>query len=61
MDGFAAAEEIRRVDPLVDIIFITGYSMEDPARQALHAGAYAALTKPVDPQELFALMKSVAQ
>ena len=60
MDGFTAAEEIRNVDPLVKVIFITGYELDESARKALQAGAYTALNKPVDPQKILTLIKSVS-
>ena len=60
MDGFTAAEEIRKVDPMVKVIFITGYELDDSARKALQAGAYTALNKPVDPQKILTLIKSIS-
>ena len=60
MDGFTASEEIKKFDPQVKVIFITGYELGDPAREALVAGAYTVVAKPVDPEELLALMQSVA-
>ena len=59
MDGFTAFEEMRRINPSLKVIFITGYSLEPPARQALLAGAYTVLTKPVAPDALLELMRSV--
>ena len=59
MDGFTTFEEIRMIDPLVKVIFITGYDLESPARDALLNGAYTVLTKPVDPEEMLALMSSI--
>ena len=59
MDGFTAAEEIREADPMARVIFITGYELDDSARKALQAGAYTVLSKPVDPQKILTLIKSV--
>ena len=59
MDGFTACEEIRKIDPQANVIFITGYALENLAREALLGGAYTVLTKPVDPEEMLALMNSV--
>ena len=61
MDGFTAFQEIRKHDPLVKAIFITGYDLEEPARTALLEGAYTVVAKPVDPAELFALMRSIVK
>ena len=59
MDGVTACEEIRKLDPQVKVIFVTGYALEGPAREALSSGAYTVVTKPVDPHQLVALMSSV--
>ena len=59
IDGFAAFEKIGKADPLAKVIFITGYALEGPAKEAVMSGAYSMLTKPVDPDELLTLMRSV--
>ena len=59
MDGFATLEEIRKIDPLVKVIFISGYMLEDKVLEALIGGAYTVVTKPMDPEDMLALMKSV--
>ena len=59
MDGFAACEEIRNIDPQVKIIFITGYELDEPTKRALYQRAYTLVTKPVDPDEMLTLMRSI--
>ena len=59
MDGIAALEQIRSFDPQVKIVFVSGYALEDSVRQGLRHGAYTALTKPVDPEEMLALVRSI--
>ena len=59
MDGFTALEEIRRFDPQAKAIFISNYDMGNLVKEGLRDGAYAALAKPVDPDEIFALMRSL--
>lgn len=59
MDGVTVLEVLRRIDPLTKVIFITGYELEDPVREAVLAGAYSVIMKPVDPEELLALMRSI--
>ena len=61
MDGFSALEEIRRFDPQAKVIFISGHAMEEPVKESLRQGAYAALAKPVDPDELLELIRSIAE
>jgi CheY-like chemotaxis protein len=60
IDGFAAFQEIRRVDPLAKVVFITGYALENAVLEAVMSGAYSVLTKPVNPDEMLTLMKSIA-
>lgn len=59
MDGCSAFEEIRRTDPKAKAIFVTGYELEGPVREALLRGAYSVVTKPVDPEGMLALMGSI--
>ena len=59
MDGFATLEEIQKIDPLVKVIFISGYTLEDQTLEALIGGAYTVVTKPMDPDDMLDLMKSV--
>jgi CheY-like chemotaxis protein len=59
LDGFAALQRIRSLDPQVKVIFISGYAIESAVKESLREGAYTALTKPVDPAEFLALMRSI--
>ena len=59
MDGIAAFEQIRSFDPQAKIVFVSGYALEDSVKTGLRHGAYTALTKPVDPEEMLALLRSI--
>lgn len=59
MNGLETFEEIRKLDPNVKVIFVSGFVLEEPVRNALREGAYSVLTKPVDPDDLLALMGSI--
>ena len=59
MDGLATLERIRAFDPLVRIIFISGFALEEPVLQGLRSGAYAVLAKPTEPGEIVALIRSI--
>ncbi|SMC25623.1 two-component system, NtrC family, response regulator HydG [Desulfacinum hydrothermale DSM 13146] len=48
MDGIEATRRIRRYNPAVPIIMLTAYSSVPSAVEALKAGAYDYLTKPID-------------
>src|ERR1700677_4808807 len=52
MDGIRALEEIRKIDPLVSIIMLTGYGTLLTAQQAMLGGANQYLRKPPDIEEL---------
>ena len=52
MDGIRALEEIRKIDPLVSVVMLTGYGTLLTAQQSMLAGANQYLRKPPDIAEL---------
>ncbi len=52
MDGIRALEELRKIDPHVAVIMLTGYGTLLTAQQAMVAGANQYLRKPPDVAEL---------
>ena len=52
MDGIRALEEIRKIDPLISVIMLTGYGTLLTAQQAMLGGANQYLRKPPDVAEL---------
>ncbi|HUL45031.1 MAG TPA: sigma-54 dependent transcriptional regulator [Bacteroidota bacterium] len=52
MDGIELQPRIKQVDPTAIIIFITAHASVDSAVQALKAGAFDYVTKPIDPDYL---------
>ena len=48
MSGIEALKEIRQYNPAIPILIMTAYSSVDSAVEALKAGAYDYLTKPLD-------------
>jgi DNA-binding NtrC family response regulator len=48
MTGIEILEEMKRVDPGIDAIMMTGFPQMETAIQALRLGAYDYLTKPMD-------------
>jgi len=52
MDGIRALEEIRKIDPLVSVVMLTGYGTLLTAQQAMLGGANQYLRKPPDIAEL---------
>jgi len=61
MDGIRALEEIRKIDPLVSIIMLTGYGTLSTAQQAMTAGANQYLRKPPDVDELLEAVRKQSQ
>jgi response regulator NasT len=58
LDGFGAAKLLRRIDPALPIIFISGYNNDDLADRLAEADAVAFLQKPVDLTELVDIIKA---
>jgi len=58
MDGIRALEEIRKIDPLVSVIMLTGYGTLLTAQQAMIGGANQYLRKPPDVDELIAAVRA---
>jgi DNA-binding NtrC family response regulator len=52
MDGMELQKRIREIDPSATIIFITAHGSVDTAVQALKAGAFDYISKPIDPDYL---------
>jgi len=52
LDGFGVIEIVRKIDPDLVIVVITGYATIETAVDAMKAGAYDFLPKPFTPSEL---------
>ncbi|SEF73605.1 response regulator transcription factor [Algoriphagus boritolerans] len=59
MDGFTLAEEIRKLNPAVPVIFLTARSMKIDKLQGFQKGADDYIVKPVDEEELIARIQAV--
>lgn len=51
-NGLGVLEELRRADPKIRVIMLTGYPTIETARQALRLGATDYCVKPIDKSEL---------
>ena len=58
-DGFTLAQEIRKVDTSVPIIFLTAKSMKEDKIEGFRVGADDYVTKPFSPRELVARVRVV--
>ena len=56
MDGIELQKKLREADPELTVIIMTGYASVETAVEALKAGAYDYITKPIDPDELVHLV-----
>ena len=61
MDGIKALEEMRKIDPHVSVIMLTGYGTLLTAQQAMVAGANQYLRKPPDIPELIDAVRKQTQ
>ncbi len=52
MDGVNALEEIKKINPEIEVIMLTGYGTVQTARDTLKLGAFDYLSKPCDLDEL---------
>lgn len=59
MDGFATFQEIKAVNPEARVIFMTGFVVDESLKEALDAGAYPIAYKPLDIENLCALLAQV--
>jgi len=61
MDGIRALEELRKIDPHVSVIMLTGYGTLLTAQQAMVSGANQYLRKPPDIPELVEAVRRQTQ
>src|SRR6185436_16865854 len=61
MDGIRALEELRKIDPHVSVIMLSGYGTLLTAQQAMLAGANQYLRKPPDVVELLTAVRQLTQ
>lgn len=61
MDGIRALEELRKIDPHVSVIMLTGYGTLLTAQQAMVGGANQYLRKPPDIAELIEAVRKQSQ
>jgi len=58
-DGYSLAKEIRAVDPVVPIVFLTAKSMKEDAIEGFKIGADDYITKPFSMEELLLRIKAI--
>lgn len=61
MDGLRAIERLRELDPRVRIVMMTGHASVELAVDAMKAGAYDFLTKPISLSELRLMLEKLTR
>lgn len=61
MNGFELMKEIKLKQPLAVVVILTGFSSIEGAVEATQAGAYQYLSKPINAEELFEVVKAGLQ
>jgi len=57
MDGMTLLKEIKKIQPLAVVIVLTGFSSIEGAVNAIQAGAFQYLSKPIKSKELFEIVE----
>jgi len=61
MNGVDVLKEIKRIDPKIDVIIISAYGTIERAVEAMEAGAFYYITKPVDLDNLLILLDHISK
>lgn len=59
LDGLEAAEQLKQMDPDIEIVFLTAFSYFEYAQKAITIGALDYLVKPFSNQKFFSVMDTV--
>ncbi len=61
MDGMAVLEEVKRINPEIDVIMMTAYGTVETAVKAMKTGAADYITKPIELEELLILIDRISE
>ena len=61
MDGMEVLERLKKIDPAIIVIVITGYATVETAIQAMKQGAYDFIPKPFEPDQLRLIINRAAE
>lgn len=59
IDGIKTFEEIHKIRSDIPVIMVTGYSVEELLRDAIEAGAYTCIYKPLDMDKILKIVEEV--
>lgn len=61
INGLDVLKEIKRIDPKIDVVIISAYGTIERAVEAMEAGAFYYITKPVDLDNLLILLDHISK
>lgn len=61
MDGIEVLRILKKMDPRLEVIMLTGHGSEEAAREGIALGAFDYLTKPCELDELLAKIRAAYQ
>jgi DNA-binding NtrC family response regulator len=61
MDGMQVLEEVKHINPEIDVIMMTAYGTVETAVKAMKTGAADYITKPIELEELIILIEKISE
>lgn len=61
INGIEVLKEIKAIKPVIDVVIISAYGTTERAVEALDAGAYSYITKPVDLDKILLLLDRISK
>lgn len=61
MDGIDTFKEIRKIHPEAVVVMMTAYAVDDRLREAMRAGAYSVIHKPLDIGKMIGLIQGMQE
>ncbi len=61
INGVETFREVKKLDPEIAVIMMTGYSVEDLIKTALEEGAYTCLHKPFDMEKVIGIVDNIVR
>jgi len=59
MDGIALLEVLKKIDPQIKVVLITGFGTIETAVAAIKKGAYDFIRKPFELKEIFSIVEKI--
>jgi DNA-binding NtrC family response regulator len=59
LNGLKAFEEIKKIDPFVPVVFMTGHVSDEILKESYESGAYGVVFKPFDVEEVLSIINTI--